>query len=145
MASFPLDITQNSQRLTQLQQCHSVRVHSYPYVPHWKVKQHFIYVQYGCVKQSKVVYSLNHDIMASFLLNSHQELPKSDPALAVLPCKGALICLRTSLKGAKKIIYVHYGCGKLSKVVYSLNHDIMTSLPLDSHQEMPKSDPALPG
>ena len=53
-----------------------------------------------CVKQSKVVYGLNHDIMASFPLDSHQQLQKYDPALAVLWCKGALICLGTSLKGA---------------------------------------------
>ncbi len=63
--------------------------------------KHFTHVHYGCGKLSKVVYSLNHDIMASFTFNSHQELPKSDPALAVLRCKGALICLCTSLKGAK--------------------------------------------
>jgi hypothetical protein len=30
-----------------------------------------------------LVYSLNHNIMASFLPNSHKGLPKSDPALAV--------------------------------------------------------------
>ncbi len=32
------------------------------------------------MKQSKVVYSLNHDIMASFTLDSDPELPKSDLA-----------------------------------------------------------------
>ncbi len=48
-------------------------------------------------------YSLNHDIMASFPLNSHPELPKSDPTSAVQQCKGALICLGTSLKGAKTL------------------------------------------
>jgi hypothetical protein len=40
-----------------------------------------------------VVISLNNDIMASFPFDSHPELPKSDPASAVLQCKGALICL----------------------------------------------------
>ncbi len=35
------------------------------------------------MKQSKVVYSLNHDIMASFALNSDPELPKSDLASLV--------------------------------------------------------------
>jgi hypothetical protein len=29
-----LDITKNCQNLTQLQQCHGVRVHLYAYVPH---------------------------------------------------------------------------------------------------------------
>jgi hypothetical protein len=53
----------------------------------------FIYVQCGCGKQSKVVISLNNDIMASFPFGSHPELPKPDPASAVLWCKGGLICL----------------------------------------------------
>jgi hypothetical protein len=33
-------------------------VHLYGYVPHCKVLKLFIYVQYGCENQSKVVYSL---------------------------------------------------------------------------------------
>ncbi len=71
---FHPTVTQYCQNLTQLRQCNGVRVHSYAYVNHWKVKKHFIYVHYGCGKKSKVDYSLNHDIMASFLLNSHPEL-----------------------------------------------------------------------
>jgi hypothetical protein len=39
--------------------------------------------QYGCEKQSKQVYILNHDITASFTLNSDPELPISDLALSV--------------------------------------------------------------
>jgi len=31
-----------------------------------KVLKHFIYVYYGCVMQSGVVYSLNNDTMMSF-------------------------------------------------------------------------------
>jgi hypothetical protein len=34
-------------------------------------------------KQSKVEYRLNHDIMASFLLDSHPELLKTNQASAV--------------------------------------------------------------
>jgi hypothetical protein len=97
-------------------------------------------VHYGCGNQSQMVYSLNHDIMASLPLNSHPELPKSDPNSAVQQCKGALICLGTSLKCAKKKLNVHYGYEKQSKVVISLNHDIMASFPLVSHPELPKSD-----
>jgi len=41
------------------------------------VKKHFIYVHYGCGKQSEVDYSLNHDIMASFPLDSHPESLKT--------------------------------------------------------------------
>jgi hypothetical protein len=47
------------------------------------VLKHFMYVQYGCGKQSAVVYSLNHNIMASFPPNRHKGLPKSDPASEV--------------------------------------------------------------
>jgi hypothetical protein len=71
---FHLTVAKNCQNLTQLRKCNGARVHSYTYVPHWKVKKHFIYVHYGCGKQSKVDYSLNHDIMASFPLDSHPEL-----------------------------------------------------------------------
>jgi hypothetical protein len=35
--------------------------------------------------------------------------------------------------------YVHYGCGKQSKVDYSLNHHIMASFSLDSHPELLKT------
>jgi hypothetical protein len=78
-------VTQNCLNLTQLQlRNNSVRVLLYAYVPHGKVLNHFTCVQYVCGEQSVVVYSLNHDIMASFRLNSNQEeLPKSDHASAV--------------------------------------------------------------
>ncbi len=55
---FHSTVTQNCQNLTQFQRCNSVRVHSYAYVPHWKGLKHFIYIQYGCENQSKVVYSI---------------------------------------------------------------------------------------
>ncbi len=41
-----------------------------------------MYIQYECEKQSEVVYSFNHDITASFTLNSDPELPISDLALS---------------------------------------------------------------
>ncbi len=75
---FHLTVANNCQNLTQLWQCNGVRVPSYAYVPHKKVEKHFIHVHYGCGKQSKVEYSLNHDIMASFPLDSHPELLKTN-------------------------------------------------------------------
>jgi hypothetical protein len=48
-----------------------------------KVAKHLINIQSGIEKQSKVVCTLNHDIMASFPPDSHPELLKSDPVLAV--------------------------------------------------------------
>ncbi len=81
---FHLTVTKNCQNLTQLWRCNSVMVNLYAYILHWKVLKHFIYIHYGYMKQSKVVYSLDHDIVVSFPLNSHPELPKSDPASAML-------------------------------------------------------------
>ena len=80
---FHYTVTKNCSKPTKPLQCNGVRVHLYTYVPHWKVLKHFIYGQHGCEKQSAVVYSLNHDIMASFPLNNHPELPTSAPALSV--------------------------------------------------------------
>jgi hypothetical protein len=59
------------------------QVHSYAHRHHWKGLKYFIYVKYQCEKESKVVYSLNHDSMASFTLDSDPELPISDIALLV--------------------------------------------------------------
>ncbi len=48
------------------------------------------------MKQTKVVYRLNHNIMALFTLNSDPELPISNLlALLVWQSKGALICPQT--------------------------------------------------
>jgi hypothetical protein len=55
-----------------------VRMHFYVHRQHLEVLKHFTCIQYGCEKQSKVVYSLNHDITASFTLDSDPELPKAD-------------------------------------------------------------------
>jgi hypothetical protein len=56
----------NYQHLGQLCQCNSVRVHPYAYPQHIMVLKHIPYIQYGCGKQSVVVYSLNNVIMPSF-------------------------------------------------------------------------------
>ena len=55
----------------------------------WKVLKHFIFVKYGCEKQSKMVYSLNHDIAASFILDIDPEMPISD--LALSQCNRAMV------------------------------------------------------
>ncbi len=79
---FHSTVTQNYQNLTQLQQSNGVFVHSCLHTS-LKGEKHFVYVQCGCVKQSKVDYRLNHDIMASFPLDSHPELLKTNQASAV--------------------------------------------------------------
>jgi hypothetical protein len=67
-----------AKNLTLLRQCNGERVHSYAYVPHKKKEKHLIHVHYECGKQSKVDYSLNHGIIASFPLDSHPELLKNN-------------------------------------------------------------------
>ncbi len=79
---FHLTVTQNCQNLTQLQRCYSVTVPSYACVPNWKVKTLYLCPKWRW-EAIKGGNQPNHDIMASFLLNSHSELPKSDPASAV--------------------------------------------------------------
>ena len=46
-----------------------VRVHPNAFPQHMKVLKHFIYMYYGCVMQSGVVYSLNNDTTMSFSLH----------------------------------------------------------------------------
>ncbi len=59
-------VTPNYQNLGQLCQCNCVRVHSYAYPQHMMVLKHRLYIQYGCGKQTVVVYSLDNVIMQSF-------------------------------------------------------------------------------
>jgi len=44
-------------------------VHPNAFPQHMKVLKHFIYMYYGCVMQSGVVYSLNNDSTMSFWLH----------------------------------------------------------------------------
>jgi hypothetical protein len=48
----------------------SVRVHPYAHPQHMKVLNHFLYIQYGCGMKSGMVYSLNHDTITSFGLQT---------------------------------------------------------------------------
>jgi hypothetical protein len=54
------------QNLGQLFQWNSVMVYPYAYPQHMTVLKHVPYIQYGCGKQSVVVYILNNVIMPSF-------------------------------------------------------------------------------
>ncbi len=120
-------VTQKCQNLTQLQLCNnSARVHSYVYVPHWKMLKHFIYVQYGCGKQSQWS-------TASSITKDCQNLTQLWQCNGVRKHSYAYV---PHWRVEKYFIYVHYGCGKQSKVDYSLNNDVMASFPLDSHPEL---------
>ncbi len=135
-------VTQKYQNLSRLHLFNFVSVHVYSYIPHWKVLKHLIYGRYECEMQSVVVYSLNHDIMASFPLNCHTKLPTSDLELSMKQCKGDLICLCTWLKGAETLHTCPIWMWELFKGVYSQNHDIMASFPLNGHPEMLKTNQA---
>jgi hypothetical protein len=58
--------TQKGQHLTQCCHCNSaIRMPLYAHRHHWMVLKHFIYIQYGYEKQSKVVCSLDYDFIVS--------------------------------------------------------------------------------
>ena len=64
------------------------------------------FVQYGWDEQAIVVYSLNHEITASFTLtlDSDPESPtNADPGLLLYKNKGGCACPQTSLKSAKTL------------------------------------------
>ncbi len=91
----------NCQNLSTPWWCNSISImmplYAHKHHWNWKVLKHYIYVQCGCDKQSKVVYSLNHDITTSFPLKGDPEVPQSDPVMSLWQCKDALTCPLTSL------------------------------------------------
>ena len=119
---FHSTVTQNCQNLTQLQLCsNSVRVHSYAYVPHWKMLKHFRYIHYGCGKQSALVYSLNHYIMASFPLDCHRNCQNlTQLQLCSSSARVHSYAYAPHWKMLKYFIYVQYGCGNHSRWVLGL-------------------------
>jgi hypothetical protein len=58
----------NSQIWGQRGQCNGIRVDPYALETAYQRLKHFAYVCCGCLKQSEVDTSLNHDVMASFTL-----------------------------------------------------------------------------
>ncbi len=57
-----------SQIWGQLGQCNSIRVPPYALETAYQWLKYFVYVYFGCMKQSEENISLKHDVMASFLL-----------------------------------------------------------------------------
>ncbi len=132
---FYSTVTLNCQNLALIQQWNGVRFHLYAYMPHWKVLKHIIYVEYRCEKQSKVINSINHNIV----IQNCQSLTQLQRWNSIRVYLYAYIL---NWKVLKLIIYVQYECEKQSKGVYRLNHNIMASFPLNSLPELPKSDSA---
>ncbi len=118
----------NYQNLIQLCQCNSVSVHPYAYPQHMMVLKHFLCIQYGCGKQTVVVYSLNHVIMQSFH-SSHAGLNYQNLG-QLCQCNSVRVhpyAYPQLMMVLKLFSYIQYGCGKKPVVVYSLNNVIMPS------------------
>ncbi len=92
-----------------------------------KVLKHFIYVYYGCVMQSWVVYSLNKDTMMSFWLRQTPIFQNLDAPLHHHNCvRVHPNAIPQHMKVLKHFTYVYYGCVMQSWVVYSLNKNDTT-------------------
>ncbi len=111
----------------------SVRMDPYAHLQYIKVLKHIVYIWYGCGMQSRRVWSLNHDITISLGLSHTPIIQKSttpdlhthnsvrmDPTYAH----------SQHIKVLKHFVCIWYGCGMQSTGVWSLNHDITTSLGL---------------
>jgi hypothetical protein len=88
-----------------------------------KVLKHFIYMYYGCVMQSGVVYSLNkNDTTMSFWLHLTPTFQNLPPPLNHHACvRVHPNAFPQHMKVLKHFIYMYYGCVMQSGVVYSLN------------------------
>ncbi len=93
--------------------------------------QTHIYIKHGSGMQAvSLVYCLNHDTTTSFglcLTQISQNLAPTCTDNCVRVCQYAQ---PQHKKVLKLIIYIQYGCGMQSAVVYSLNHDTTISFRL---------------
>jgi len=109
---------------------------------HIKVLKHFVYIWYGCGMHFMGVWSLNHDITTSLGL-SHTPI-----FLKINPDHHRPTSVRVHtyanpqhIKVIKHSLYIWYWCGMDSKWVWSLNHDITTSLRFPPTPIFLKSNP----
>jgi hypothetical protein len=100
---------------------------------HMKVLKHFLYIQYGSGQQSAVVYSFHHSIPTP--------LGSALPQSPIYQCRTLTLTYVTAqwcthmafqqhLKVLKIFLYIQYGSGKQSVVVYSRNEDITAAFGL---------------
>ena len=72
----------NSQNSGKLGSCNGIRVQPYALERAYQCLKHFIHVLYGCMKWFEMDVSLNHEVVASFLLFKWTWIPKSGGNLA---------------------------------------------------------------
>ena len=110
----------------------SVRVHPYAHPKHIKVLKHCVYIWHGCGMLSKRVWSLNHDFTTSLGgLGLSSIFLKSTPALHKRNSVRVHPYVHPQhINVLKHFVHTWHGCGMHSKRVWSLNHDITTSLRL---------------
>jgi hypothetical protein len=100
------------------------------------VLKHFIYIQYGCGMQLAVVYSLNHDPIWA---PPNPNIPKFGHHLHRYNSVRMHPCAHPQhMKVLKHFIYIQYGCGMQSAVVYSLNHDTTMSFLVPPYPNFPR-------
>ena len=93
---------------------------------------------------SKCVWSLNHDNTTSLGLGLSPSFLKSTPDLHRCNSVRAHTYVHPQhIKVLKHCVYTWHGCGMHSKCVWSLNHDITTSLGLGLSPIFLKSTPDL--
>ncbi len=92
-------VTLSPKILGQPGHCNGIKVPPYALETAYQRLKHFECVCYGCLNQSEVDISLNHDIMASFSLCEWPWVPKSGANLAsvmVLGCNHMPLRLHTN-------------------------------------------------
>jgi hypothetical protein len=108
------------------------RVYPYTHPLHTKVLKHFLYIWWGCGMQSMVAWSLNHDVTTSLGLGPTPNFQKIHPHYKWRISVRVHLYPSTAYQSAKTLsIYLWCGCGMQSTVVWSLNHDITSSLGLE--------------
>jgi hypothetical protein len=107
--------------------CNGIRVHLFALEPAHQRLKHFAYVYYGCLKQSEVDISLNHDVTTSFSLRKWPWVPKSRANLAGVMYRGAIICPWDSIPMAQTLFICLTWMYEWSEVDISHNHDVMAS------------------
>ena len=119
-------------------------MHPYAHPNHVKWLKHFLYIQYGCKKQSGVFYSLktwHHDVTGAL---PYPQISKFRPHLHT--CNSVKVhpyAHPQHMKWLKHFQCIQYRCKKQSEVVYSLKHDTMMLIGLSFTPKFPKFGPHL--